>query len=94
MTGQKDWTEQAAEAVESVVLTIREKTTTPLTTAARGVVYGIVIAVLGVTALILLAIVLIRVLTVYLPPNKVWVSDLIVGGIFTLAGLFAWSKRS
>ncbi|MFI5041891.1 MAG: hypothetical protein ACHQNA_08595 [Acidimicrobiales bacterium] len=96
----KDWTVQAADTVESVVLTVKEKTTVPLTTAARGLVYGIVVGVLGIMALILVAVAMIRFLTVYLPVGKnhglyrVWVSDLIVGGIFTLAGLFAWSKRA
>jgi len=91
----RDWTIQATDVVESVVLTVKEKTTLPLVTAARTVVYGLVILVLAVTALVMLAILAIRMLVVYLPGglHRVWVADFIVGGIFTLAGLFAWSKR-
>jgi hypothetical protein len=99
--GRRDWTDQAAEAVETVVLTVKEKTTVPATTIARAVVYGLVIAALGIAVLILLAIAGVRFLTVYLPVgrvngghHRVWVADLIVGLIFTLAGLLFWSRRA
>jgi len=90
----RDWTVQVADAVESAVLTVKQKTTVPLTTIARGIVYGLVIAALGTLVMVLLAITSVRVLTVYIPSHRVWVSDLIVGGIFTVAGLFLWSKRT
>ena len=67
----RDWTAQATDTIETVVLTVKEKTTVPLTTAARGLVYGLVIAVLGITCLIVLAIASVRVLTVYLPVGQV-----------------------
>ncbi|MHB8464418.1 MAG: hypothetical protein ACYDH6_01170 [Acidimicrobiales bacterium] len=95
----KAWTEQATEAVESLVLTVKSKTTVPATTVARGVVYGVVIAALATVALVVLAVAGVRILTVYLPigrvdgHHRVWAADLIVGLIFTLAGLFCWSKR-
>ncbi len=41
----------------------------------------------------LLSITLIRVLTVYIPGNRVWVSDLIVGTFFVVVGFVAWSQR-
>jgi hypothetical protein len=91
---------QATEAVESIVLTVKEKTTVPATTIARGVVYGLVIAALGIVAAICLAVAGVRFLTVYLPVghvngghHRVWVADLILGLIFTLAGLLFWSRR-
>ncbi|GAC1378047.1 MAG: hypothetical protein NVSMB4_07630 [Acidimicrobiales bacterium] len=97
----RDWTDQAADAIESVVLSVKQKTTVPLTTVARAIVYGVVIAALGTVALVLVAVSAVRVLTVYLPVgrvndgrHRVWVADLVVGGIFTLAGLFVWSKRT
>ena len=89
-----------ADGVESVVLSVKQKTTVPLTTIARGVVYGLVIAALGTVVMVLSAVSAVRILAVYLPVgrvnggHRVWVADLIVGGIFTLVGLLAWSKRT
>ena len=96
----RDWADQAADTVESLVLTVKEKTTVPATTIARGLVYGLVIAALGTAVLVMLSIAAIRFLTVYLPvgrvhgQHRVWVAELIVGIVFTLAGLFCWSKRT
>ena len=95
----QDWTVQAADRIESVVGTIRDKTVVPLTTVARGLVYGLIAAILGVVALILLTIGGLRVVIVYLPgwfadrPGRsVWAADAMVGGIFTLVGLFLLRK--
>lgn len=88
-----DWPVQAADTIERVVGTVRENTADRLVGVARWVVYGILAAFLGITALVLLVVALIRVLDVYLP-SGVWLPDVILGGIFTLAGLFLWSKRS
>jgi hypothetical protein len=91
-----DWTVQATDTIESVVTAIRDKTVVPITTIARGIVYGLIAGVLGLVALVLVAITLIRFLDVYLPfdplGRRVWVADTIVGGIFTLAGLFFLRK--
>jgi Flp pilus assembly protein protease CpaA len=87
-----DWPAQAADRVVSVVDTIRDKTTVPLTTVARGLVYGLVAGVMGAAALILLAIAGVRAVDVALP-GGVWLAHLVIGMFFTLAGLFLWSKR-
>jgi hypothetical protein len=87
-----DWPVHAADTVERVVGTIRDKTTVPLTTAARAIVYGLVAGVMGAAIVVLLSIVAVRVLNVYLP-DDVWAAHLVVGMLFTLIGLFLWSKR-
>lgn len=84
-TDSPDWTVQAADTVERVVGTIRDKTAMPLITVARAVVFGLVAGVMGVSALVLVAIGLVRALDAYVP-QEVWSAHLIVGGIFTLAG--------
>ena len=91
----QDWTVQAADRIESVVGTIRDKTVVPVTTVARGLVYGLVTGVLGIVALVLVAIAALRALQVYLPlhvgtshARSIWVSYAIVGGIFILVGWF------
>jgi hypothetical protein len=92
MSESGDWSAQAADTIESVVGTIRDKTTVPLTTVARGIVYGIVAGVMGGAALLLLAIAVIRILDVYIPGN-VWTVYAVIGGLFTVGGLFLWRMR-
>jgi hypothetical protein len=91
-----DWTVQVADRVESVVTGVRDKTTVPLTKVARGIVYGMIAGTLAVVALVLVAILAVRALS-YLPlhsppPDEhgraVWAAEAIIGGIFTVPGLF------
>ena len=90
-----DWTVQAADTIDSVVTTIRDKSVVPLTTVARAIVYGLIAAVLGLVALVLVTVALTRLLDVYLPihgpgathARAVWVTDAIIGGIFSAGGL-------
>lgn len=94
-----DWPAQAADTIERVVGTVRDKTTGPAITAARWVVYGTFAAIIGLAVAILLAIAAVRLLDVYLPDavfgeDHTWVAHLIVGLVFTIAGMVAWSKRT
>jgi hypothetical protein len=91
-TSRNDWPAVAADRVESVVGSIRDKTVRPLTVAVRGVVYGLLAGVLGSAVVVLLAIAAVRFVDVYLP-RGVWAADLVVGMFFTLIGLFLWTKR-
>ena len=92
-----DWTTEAADRIESVVTAVREKTTVPVQKIAAVVVYGLVAAVLGATALILMIVGLLR-LHVYLPfhpeGRRVWITYVALGAIFTTAGGFLWRKRT
>jgi hypothetical protein len=92
----RDWTAQGADRIESVVETVRDKTTVPVTKAARAVVYGLIAAVMGVLALMLVVIGLFR-LHVYLPfdneGRKVYITDLGLGAIFVGLGLLLWRRR-
>src|SRR4051812_43192786 len=91
-TDEPDWAKETADRIESVVVSIRSKTADPLERLVRIVVYGLVAAVLGVAAMVLLPAALIRAVDVALP-GEVWSAHLVVGGIFTLAGLSLWTKR-
>lgn len=88
-----DWAAQTADSIERVVGSVRSKTADPIEKLARFLVYGLVAGILGVTALVLLAVLLVRVLDVVIP-GEVWPAHLIVGGIFSLLGLFLWRKRT
>jgi hypothetical protein len=93
----RDWTAQTADRIESVVEVVRDKTTIPVTKAARAVVYGLIAAVLGSLALVLVVIGLFR-LHVYLPfdeeGRKVYATYFFLGAIFLLSGAFLWRKRA
>jgi hypothetical protein len=87
-----DWTEQVADAIDNAVSTVRDKTVVPAQKLVRAVVAGLLAGVLAGVAVVLLAIGSFRALSVYLP-WEVWAAHLVLGGIFTLAGLFCWSRR-
>jgi predicted PurR-regulated permease PerM len=94
-----NWAADLADTVERVVGSVREKTTKPLVTVTRGLVYGLLAAILGIAALVLLIVMLTRGTQELLDQFKVrrsaavYISYLAVGGIFSLLGLFVLSKR-
>jgi len=92
-----DWTAEAADRIESVVTTVRDKTTVPVQKIAAMVVYGLVAGVLGAMALILLLVGLVR-LHVYLPfhpeGRRVWTSYVALGAIFVTLGGLLWRRRT
>ena len=89
---EPDWAAQTADTIDRVVSSIRSKTADPLDRIVRVVVYGILAAVLGIAALVLLSVALVRAVDIAIP-GHVWSAHLAVGGIFTLVGLFLWTKR-
>jgi len=84
---------KGADAVDSVIAFIQDKAVRPLTLATRAIVFGIIVFAAAIVTITLLTITLIRFLTVYIPGNRVWVSDLIVGVVFVVGGILAWSQR-
>ena len=92
-----DWPAQAADLIVRVVGQVRDKTTGPVLTVARGVVYGLLAALLGGTAAVLLAIALVRgldeLIETLVDSRETWAAHGIVGLLFTLAGAYMWSKR-
>jgi hypothetical protein len=94
-----DWPAQAADTIERVVGTVRDKTTGPAITVARWVVYGTFALIVGTAAAVLTAIAAVRLLDAYLPEawfgeSHTWAAHLLVGTVFTLVGAWAWSHRS
>ena len=93
LSALNDLPSRGADTVDAVVDFIQVKAVRPLTLAARGIVFGIIVFTGAVVTLTLLSITLIRGLTVYVPGNRVWLSDLIVGVVFVAVGIFAWTRR-
>ncbi|HEX3426944.1 MAG TPA: hypothetical protein VHT30_12485 [Acidimicrobiales bacterium] len=93
----RDWTTEAADRIEAVVTSVRDKTTVPVQKIAAIVVYGLVVAVAAPAALLLLLLGVLR-LHVYLPYHpegrRVWTTYVGLGAIFTALGAFMWRKRT
>ena len=97
LAATESWPAQATDAVVRAVDTVRDKTTGPLQTASRGVVYGVLAAVLGVMVVVLLIIALVRatdaLVSLVVDPPNIWITYLIVGVIFVLGGWLVFRRR-
>ena len=94
----EDWPTKAADSIERLVGTVRDKTTGPALTVARAVVYGTFAALVGVAVLVLLIAGLVRLLDSYLPDSvfgedHMWASYLVLGVVFVVAGAVLWTRR-
>jgi hypothetical protein len=97
-----DWPLQATETIVGFVDDVKHKTTKPATKAARAIVYGIVIVLLGVPILIMLLVGVVHFLNkalITLFDNAfdvevdIWLTYVVLGVIFSIAGWFLWRKR-
>jgi hypothetical protein len=98
----RDWPVQAADAIVDVVDRAREATTARAVVAARAIVFGLVISILAVIALVSFVVGIVRgtqvllgaaarALGYELPHSRaVWLSYLIVGAIFLALGIGLW----
>jgi len=89
----RSWPTQAADTIVGAVDSVRDKTTGPAQTAARALVYGILVAVLGTVVVVLLIIGSVRLLDAIQPWGNVWLPYLELGLVFLIAGLFVFRRR-
>src|SRR4051794_15800491 len=94
----EDWPAQATDTIVKAVGTASNKVTGPVTTIARGIVFGLFAVILGVAAIVLLTIMLVRIVNNYLPDSvfgdhHVWAAHMVVGAVFLTASLAVWSAR-
>jgi len=86
-----EWPSRVADTVEDVVVAVHDRAIRPLLLVARGLVFGILVAVMVFVLAVLVSIALIKVLDVYAFPGRVWASYLVVGGFLTLLGIVAFT---
>jgi hypothetical protein len=94
-----NWASDTTDTLVRLVGTVREQTTTKAVFAARGLVFGIIAAFLGVFILVITIIGLMRGIQILLDlaveqPQAVYLSYFIVGGMLCLAGLLLFKKRN
>ena len=87
-----DWTDQVTDLVVDTVDRVREKTTGPILTGARVIVYGIV-AIIVAVMVGTLAVILGGRLLEYLP-GPIWVAYSGLGALLVIVGLILWSRRA
>jgi hypothetical protein len=92
-----DWPAQATDTIVNLVDQVRAKTTGPAITVARGLVFGIMVGVLGLVAAVLLLIFAVRLTTELLDlvwdGAGVWLTYLIYGVVFTVVGGVIFGRR-
>ena len=89
---EADWTKDLLDRLDHYIDVVRSNTTDRLVKVARLLVYGVIAAILGLMAAVVALIAMIRILDVVLP-REVWLPYVILGGLFSLIGLFLWGKR-
>ena len=87
-----DSIDEAVAKFTQAVEAVRSRTSGPLVTAVRALVYGVAIATAAAGVVVLIAVAAVRALDIAVPGN-VWVAHLITSAVFGLAGAWAWSKR-
>ena len=87
-----DWAAQLVDQLEGFVQSVSSKTTQPLRTVVRAIVYSVFMVGLAVAILLLFTIGAVRGLT-NLVGGRAWLAHTILGGIFVLVGMLLWRKR-
>lgn len=88
-----EWSARAADTVIDTVATVRDKTTRPAQLAARGVVYGLVLAVAGTAAGILALVVVVRMYSNWMP-GDVWVLYAVLAVAFLVGGFVCLARAN
>lgn len=93
-----DWAQKTVAFIDRWVGLVRDRTTRPLITVVRGIVFGVLIATGVVLVSVLGIIALTRGLQAALDTGMsrdaaVWASYLIIGGVFLLAGIVIARKQ-
>ena len=93
-----NWATEFTQTIVESIDKVRNRTTKPIVMIARGLVFGLLIAFLGVMAIVLLLVGLSRGLINLLEwpfdhDSAVWMSHLIVGSLLVLLGAILMIKR-
>lgn len=87
------WQARVVDIVDDTVTAVHDRIIRPVLLVARAIVFGIIVATMALVVSILLSIAVVRLLDVYAFRGRVWASDALVGGLLTVLGVVAWTKR-
>jgi len=88
-----DWTVETLDRIDALIEKVRSNSTDRLVRISRFVVFGLLIAIMGITTIVLATIALVRALDEAIP-LQVWLVYLLLGAIFVVAGAFLWSRKT
>lgn len=88
-----EWPAQAADAIVENIGKVRDKTTKPAITAARALVYGLIAAIVGILAAVLVLIFVARVYDNY-SPIGIWLFYAVLAVFMIGLGLVALKKAN
>lgn len=100
-----DWPAQATDAIVGLVDSVKDRTTGPATSIARGLVYGTLATIVGTAALVLLLVLTVRAIDVGVdaaltaadldePGRSTWIAHTITGLLFLVPGIALWRRGS
>lgn len=101
--GGADWPAQVTDTIVGLVDTAKDKTTGPATSVARGLVNGTLAAIVGLAALVLALVLLVRGLDILAQVvldligiekagRSVWIAHALTGLLMVVVGAWAWRK--
>ena len=93
-TAMDEWPGKAVDLIDLVIDTIRDKVIRPVILVGRSIVFGLLIAALVIVLAVAVSVAVLRLLDVYAFAHHVWASYTVLGVVFTIVGLWAWSKRT
>ena len=82
---------RALDTIDTVVATVNDRAVRPALVAARSVVFGIIIAVIGITVVVLFCVGFIRLTTI--AGHRIWASYIVLGLIFSAVGAVLYTRR-
>ena len=82
---------RALDTIDTVVATVNDRAVRPAVVAARSVVFGIIIAVIGITVVVLFCVGFIRLTTI--AGHRIWASYIVLGLIFSAIGAVLYARR-
>ncbi len=88
-----DWASSLVDRFVDVVDQVRNVTTRPIITLARTLVFGVVMVLCLLAALVLIGISIFRLLDLVLPGDS-WSAHLVLGAACCALGALLWSRRS
>ena len=86
-----EWSDQAVDTIERIVVAIRDRAVVPTERASRMIVFGLFVGILAVAAFVLVLVGVLRLLAIPLP---VWAAWMVEGAVLAIVGYLVWRQRA